>query len=220
MRDRKSPLTTDKLLIHYQEKRKLIRDRLLDFKKLGACSDERKIFEELVFCILAAGTSARLALKTVDHIRNILMDTDEDQLSRALKEVYRFYKVRARYIIHTRNYISNHLGFKLKEHLANISNHEERRDFLALNSNIKGIGMKEASHFLRNIGFSGYAILDKHILRSLYELNVIECPKPPTTKKRYLEIESKLKEFARLIRIECDELDLVLWSLKTGEIVK
>jgi N-glycosylase/DNA lyase len=30
-----------------------------------------------------------------------------------------------------------------------------------------GIGMKEASHFLRNIGYKHLAIIDRHILRNL-----------------------------------------------------
>jgi N-glycosylase/DNA lyase len=83
-----------------------------------------------------------------------------------------------------------------------------------------GLGYKEASHFLRNIGFRGYAILDKHILRSLYEFGVLDSPKPPTTKNRYIETENKFKEFANQLGIQLDELDLLLWSEKTGEILK
>jgi len=82
------------------------------------------------------------------------------------------------------------------------------------------LGYKEASHFLRNIGFCGYGILDKHILRSLHEFKVIDSPKPPTTRDKYLEIECKLKDFAKKLNIDSDELDLLLWSEKTGEILK
>ena len=95
-----------------------------------------------------------------------------------------------------------------------------RRDFLAANPGIKGIGYKEASHFLRNVGFNGYAILDKHILRTLTEFGVIDSPKPPTTKKKYLDIEERMREFSVKICIDVDELDLLLWSNKTGEILK
>jgi N-glycosylase/DNA lyase len=97
---------------------------------------------------------------------------------------------------------------------------ERRRDFLAANPGIKGIGYKEASHFLRNVGFNGYAILDKHILRTLAELGVIDSSKPPTTKKKYVAIEVRMREFASEIGIGVDELDLLLWSNKTGEILK
>ncbi|HLM02976.1 MAG TPA: hypothetical protein VK400_18130, partial [Pyrinomonadaceae bacterium] len=79
---------------------------------------------------------------------------------------------------------------------------------------------KEASHFLRNVGLKGYAILDKHILRSLAELKIIDDPKPPNTRAKYLRVEQQLKNFACQLEIDFDEMDLVLWSLKTGEILK
>jgi N-glycosylase/DNA lyase len=70
------------------------------------------------------------------------------------------------------------------------------------------------------VGFRGYAILDKHILRSLAELGVVDSPEPPPTRTRYLETEERLKEFAQSVEIDFDELDLVLWSMKTGEVLK
>ena len=93
-------------------------------------------------------------------------------------------------------------------------------DWLVREKGIKGLGYKEASHYLRNIGFSGYAILDKHVLRCLFELKIIDEPKPPNTRSRYLTVEEKLKQFAAGAGIDFDELDLVLWSIKTGEILK
>ena len=86
--------------------------------------------------------------------------------------------------------------------------------------NFKGIGYKEASHFLRNIGFKGYGILDKHIINCLFELGVIKEAIPPKNKRDYLEIEEKMKKFSEKIRIDFDELDLVLWSFKTGKVLK
>jgi N-glycosylase/DNA lyase len=109
---------------------------------------------------------------------------------------------------------------RLCERLEGFDDARQRRDWLAREPRIKGLGYKESSHFLRNVGFKGYGILDKHILRSLAELGVIETPQPPTTRARYLETEERLKKFARQIRIDFDELDLVLWSMKTGEILK
>jgi N-glycosylase/DNA lyase len=96
----------------------------------------------------------------------------------------------------------------------------ERRDWLARERRVKGLGYKESSHFLRNVGFRGYAILDKHILRSLAELGVISSPEPPATRKRYLETEDRLRAFSRSVQIDFDELDLILWSMKTGEVLK
>ena len=109
---------------------------------------------------------------------------------------------------------------QLRNKLNSFTDDLERRDWLVKEKRIKGLGYKEASHFLRNIGLKGYAILDKHILRSLAELNFIEDPTPPNTRSKYLTIENKLKEFAKQVEIDFDEMDLVLWSLKTGEILK
>ena len=96
----------------------------------------------------------------------------------------------------------------------------ERRDWLAQEKQVKGLGYKEASHFLRNIGLGVYAILDKHVMSCLMDLKVVETPKPPGNRTRYLETEKRLRFFARDIGIDFDELDLVLWSMKTGEVLK
>jgi N-glycosylase/DNA lyase len=98
--------------------------------------------------------------------------------------------------------------------------HLERRDWLANEKGIKGLAYKESSHFLRNIGYRGYAILDKHVLNCLAELKLISDPKPPKSRKEYLRVENTLKEFADQLCIDFDEMDLLLWSMKTGEILK
>jgi N-glycosylase/DNA lyase len=109
---------------------------------------------------------------------------------------------------------------RLRERLSNFRDPIERRDWLAKDPGVKGLGYKEASHFLRNIGFKGYGILDKHIVRSLHELKVIDSPRPPTSRGKYLDAEEKMRRFARGAGINFDELDLLLWSMKTGEILK
>ena len=109
---------------------------------------------------------------------------------------------------------------RLRDHLTSIRDPFVRRDWLAQNPKIKGLGYKEASHFLRNIGFKGYGILDKHIVRCLSELGVIDSPKPPTTRSRYLETEARMRQFSEGVGIDFDELDLALWSIKTGKILK
>jgi N-glycosylase/DNA lyase len=104
--------------------------------------------------------------------------------------------------------------------LAGFDDDIARRDWLAREKGIKGLGYKEASHFLRNIGYSGYAILDKHVLRCLAELKIIDEPKPPNSRARYLTVETKLRQLTKKVRIDFDELDLVLWSIKTGSVLK
>jgi len=89
---------------------------------------------------------------------------------------------------------------------------------MADNKAIRGIGMVQASHFLRNIGFTGYAILDRNILGSLLEFGVIDDDKPPSTKKKYLEKENNMIEFSEKLNITIDELDLLLWYRKNNKI--
>jgi len=81
--------------------------------------------------------------------------------------------------------------------------------------------MKESSHFIRNVGMgSDIAILDVHILKNLKEYGVVEKVPEVLTKKVYLDIESKMRGFSKLIKIPMDELDLLLWSEETGMIFK
>ena len=83
------------------------------------------------------------------------------------------------------------------------------------------MGWKEASHFLRNIGRGkDVAILDRHILRKMRDLNIINQIPDRISKKSYLEMEEKLKAFSGKIKISMDQLDLLLWYSAKGEIFK
>lgn len=87
--------------------------------------------------------------------------------------------------------------------------------------NVKGLGYKEASHFLRNIGLGEeLAILDRHILKNLLLLGVIaELPRSPT-KRLYLEIEKEMAAFSSRTGIPMGQLDLLLWYKEAGEVFK
>lgn len=179
-----------------------------------------RLWEELVFCIFTAGASARMGLRSIEAIRSLLREGTHQELAEGLRGVHRYPVARSGYIVVTRDFLEREYGGRLRERLESFRDPLERRDWLARERHIKGLGYKEASHFLRNVGLSGYGILDKHILRSLAELGVIDTPTPPTTRTKYLLIEEKMRDFARQVGIDFDELDLVLWSMKTGEILK
>ena len=204
----------------YVAKRREIRDRLAEFRRVGRTGSPETLFEELTFCIYTAGASARMGLRSVESVRPVLMNGSLSDIQRALVGRHRFPNNRAAYVYETREYLREHCGLQLQEALRKLRFADDRRDFLAANRSVRGIGYKESSHFLRNIGYRGYAILDKHVLTRLAELEVIESPKPPSTKNRYLAIEATLKAFADSIGIDFDELDLLLWYTKTGEILK
>jgi len=181
-------------------------------------SDDQRIFEELSFCIFTANTSAEMGAKAVDTIREILTDGTSEDMTKKLKGVYRFINLRPAYIVHTREHFKNALNFKIKDKIKSFKNMNELRDYFVMN--VKGLGMKEASHFLRNIGFKGYGILDKHIINSMHEFGVLKTNDKPKNAKNYLEIEQKLIDFSKQIGIDIDELDLLLWSRKNGKILK
>ncbi|MGB7531751.1 MAG: hypothetical protein WA977_02075 [Halobacteriota archaeon] len=88
------------------------------------------------------------------------------------------------------------------------------RDWLV--QNVKGIGYKEACHFLRNIGLGeNMAILDRYILKNLNLLGV-EKILSSLPKHRYFEIEKKMMKFASKINIPMSHRNLVLWYKDTG----
>lgn len=129
----------------------------------------------------------------------------------------RFKNKKSEYIKEFLEKIKKYKSFK--ELILSFENDEQRRDFLV--KNFKGIGFKEASHFLRNIGLGDdLAILDRHILKNLKEIGIIdEIPKSLSNKK-YREIEDKMRLFANEIRIDMKSLDFILWYKETKEVFK
>ncbi len=86
---------------------------------------------------------------------------------------------------------------------------------------ILGMGYKESSHFLCNIGKgSELAILDRHILANLRSLGVISAIPPHMTANKYLHIEKKVEKFSAETKIPLSHLDLFFWAEQTGEIFK
>jgi N-glycosylase/DNA lyase len=86
---------------------------------------------------------------------------------------------------------------------------------------VQGLGYKEAGHFLRNIGRGdNIAILDRHILRHMIQYRMIQKIPGSLTKRKYLEIENRLRKFSNRIGIPMAELDLLFWYRSTGEIFK
>lgn len=220
MKKESHPVTIEKVKETHSARGREIRARLAEFDAIWQKGTDEKLWEEMVFCFFTGGCSAKMGLRSVEAVRPLLISGDHEELMNALVGVHRYPRARAGYIVASREFLREHCELKLREKLLSFSDDLERRDWLVKEKRIKGLGYKEASHYLRNIGFKGYAILDKHILRSLAELGYIENPTPPGTRAKYLATENKLKELAANLKIDFDEMDLVLWSLKTGEILK
>ena len=222
MQRNQEPVTVERVVATHRSRRQEIQKRLGEFQEVWRHGSDARLWEELAFCIFTAGASARMGLNAIEAVRSLLLDGEPEEMTQVLRKegAHRFPVARPRYIVTTRHYFRANFDMALKERLRSFSDPAERRDWLAQERQIKGVGYKEASHFLRNIGIKGHAILDKHVMRCLAELKVIDMAKPPANRAKYLKIEQEFRSFARKIRIDFDELDLVLWSMKTGEILK
>jgi len=161
-----------------------------------------------------------MGMRSIEAVRPFLENGSQPEIASALTGVHRYPNARARYVYASRSFLKEHCNLELRKKLEGFDCSLERRDWLVREKGIKGLGYKEASHFLRNIGLKGYAILDKHVLKCLAELKIIDSPKPPNTRSRYLTVEDKLRDLTEATKIDFDEMDLVLWSMKTGQILK
>lgn len=184
-------------------------------KEFAAFKEEsiQIIFREMCFCIMTANCGAEKCIEIHNRMEDDFLILDRMQLAEKFKECgYRFPNIRSSYIIEARNYITD-----LKEELSQSDQDDSLRDWIV--KHIKGLGYKEASHFLRNIGHENYAIIDFHIIDVLVKHNLIKKPKT-LTKKKYIEIESILRKMGEILKINLAELDLYLWYLETGKILK
>lgn len=207
-----------KLKEAYRLRKKEISGRLADFQKLKKACPQR-IFEELCFCLLTPGAKADNCQNIVACLKKkgLLFKGDEKELRPFLKYA-RFYNQKAGRLVAARKFFSSAKGICIKEKVFR-DNPFVVRDWLV--DHVLGLGYKEASHFLRNVGLGkDLAILDRHILRRLKDCGVIrELPKS-LTRKRYLEIEGQMRRSFKQVKIPLDHLDLLFFSMATGKPVK
>jgi N-glycosylase/DNA lyase len=204
----------------YSSKKKAIEARLREFEDLYRTGSEVDIFAELAFCILTPQSKARSCWCAVEDIctDGLLLKGSSRRLSRKLRKI-RFKNKKARYLVEARRTFTLKGRISIRPRLEGFKDPFEAREWLV--KNVKGLGYKEASHFLRNIGMGrALAILDRHILRNLVNLAVIRELPTTLTRKRYLDIEGKMRDFSKRIEIPMAHLDLLLWCKETGEIFK
>jgi len=193
----------------YSKRKNEIKKKLKEFSKVKG----EDVFYELCFCLMTPQSKAKQAHKCELILRG------KDFLNRKinplfhLKKRVRFHNNKTKYLCDAKDKID-----AIFYEIRNIKDNKKLRQWLV--KNVKGYGMKEASHFLRNIGKRDLAILDRHILKNLKALGVIKDIPKSLTAKKYLEIEKKFYEFSKKIKIPMDELDLLFWSIEAGEVFK
>lgn len=211
---------------HYSENRPEIESRLEEFRELREAPDER-LFKELCFVILTSQSSAEDAWKAVEQLedRGLLSDPKKRKVEPVIAENgVQFEEKKAGFIIENFRFLSQPTfedpskSMKMRQRI-NPDELEKCRNWLV--DNIKGLGWKGASHFLRNIGYgNSFAILSSHTVSVLFDLDVLEISNPPTNRSEYLKAEEKVNDFSEDIGIDIQALDLVLWSYRTGKVFK
>ncbi len=214
-------MSQEKLLKNiYSKIKKDITRKIKSFQKIRKNRNEKELFIELVFCLLTPQSKAKTCWKAVENLvnKNILFKGDKSQILKKVN-VIRFKNNKTRYILQARKQFFKNGKILPGSLLSDFDDVLEKREWLV--ENIMGIGYKEASHFLRNIGYGeDIAILDRHILKNLKLLNVISDIPASLSKKQYLLIEKKMKQFSKKINISLSHLDLLLWYREAGEVFK
>ncbi len=191
--------------------KKQVDSRIKEFKTAGKKSSN-EIFKELCFCILTANSTAEQCIKVHEKVGDGFLNLNRTKLQKKLQQYgCRFHNKRAGYIAEAQKYKNT-----IKKIIQSKTSYDAR-DWLA--SNIKGLGMKESSHFLRNIGYDDLAIVDFHIVDILADNGLAERPKT-MTRNSYLEIEETLSKLAKKTNLTLSELDLYLWCMETGKVLK
>jgi N-glycosylase/DNA lyase len=175
-----------------------------------------KYFYELCYCLCTPMSKAENAQKVqliLEKSEYYNKDLEISEILRNPDNYIRFHNQKAKHIENAKKNYSEILQI-----IISAENNFEKREKLV--KFVPGMGYKEASHFLRNIGLFGLAILDRHILRNLAKYNVIqEIPKTINSKK-YVQLEQLFINFANSIGLSLEKLDLTLWAKETGFVLK
>jgi len=198
------------ILENYKKFKHDIKTRREEFKQVW---EKGKLFDEFVFCLFTPQSKAEACWQTVLNLKknDLLKNGNPSKMKKYMQSV-RFYKTKSKRVVDARKH------YNLKETIEKM-NEKEAREWLV--KNVNGFGYKEASHFLRNIGFAdNLMILDRHILRNLIKYKVIEEIPKNLTRKKYFEIEDKMIKFSISIGIHPSELDMIWWAKETGKVFK
>lgn len=202
----------------YSEIRSRIESRLKEFRDAWLLGDSRHAYIELSFCIFTPQSSAKNSWRAVTELREngLLFSGSSEEIIPFLRGV-RFSQKKSKYLVEAREKFFD--NFDLKKKIDEMEDRYIRREWLV--DNVKGLGYKEASHYLRNIGLIGdLAILDRHILKHLVKLNVIDEIPNSLSKKKYFEIEKKMQIYSRDIGIPMDHLDFLLWYMEAKDVFR
>ena len=189
---------------------------------------EDDLWRELVACILGSRVRFEVAHSAVERMdgwrlfsetrRSSSLQQYEQDVMKALSKggapdqpnCYPFYRVRANQI---RKAAERLYGNKdtLRSFLEDSRGIRDARRRLA--SEVSGLGPKQASLFLRNIGYAAHvAVLDVHVLTYMSWVGLIETPlRSIPTVQKYEALEDVFIEHAYSFGHTPDRFDLAVW---------
>ena len=204
----------------YKEIKGDIKKRLEEFKNTWEKGSNKDIHLELSFCILTPQSKALNAWQAITNLKkdDLIFKGTAEELVEYLN-IVRFKNNKAKYLVELREQMTKKGKIITKDFFNSLPTVYEKRDWIVKNT--KGMSYKEAGHFLRNVGFGAdVAILDRHILKNLVKLEVIDELPKTLSPKLYLEIEEKMRKYCEFVKIPMDEMDLLLWYKEAGVIFK
>jgi N-glycosylase/DNA lyase len=209
------------------------------FENFGRKKTEEEIFYDLAFCLLAPQTKFQNNIKVIQKLKDLdfyyFGEAYEgycsiEEIEKILKPV-RFYKNKTKYLLEAKKKFPEILQviasldtWDNKESIHIVDIYKIREWLIA---NVKGMGYKTSSHFLRNMGDKTLAIIDTHIIKFLaeelcvtfgltYEEAIKEFRKQATRKEGYLGLEKLFQNIAKQNGLSCAELDSYLWKNYSG----
>ncbi|MEK6823318.1 MAG: N-glycosylase/DNA lyase, partial [Nanoarchaeota archaeon] len=186
------------------------------FKALNT-KGEKESISEFCFCLLTSNAKSKTACAvqrelgfdgfyTMPHARLV---------ERIKANKHRFHNTKASRIVEGRT----HMGIKKTvQGIISTKGIMTAREWLV--EHVKGYGYKEASHFLRNVGYDDIAILDRHIMNLMKEHNIVRRLPTSLNRKRYLQFEKKFSSIADAAHMTMAELDMYMWYMKAKDVLK
>jgi N-glycosylase/DNA lyase len=202
--------------------------------EMPVIKNENRLLSELVLCILSSQEKYEVALAMMkslikENILRIPKNKSEfreikSEIATTLKNPVCFksnkkvYSRRLRFFVKKAEYINNTLeniylnDLTIKGILKQKDCIEETRKNIINYS--CGLGPKQASMFLRNIGYhSEFAVLDKHVIDYMRIMG-LTCVSDNNFSNisAYQKIETKLKSYANTYNVNLLHLDLAIWT--------
>lgn len=174
-----------------------------------------EVWYDLAFCIVSSQERTNRALAAANclgagYFRLMGSDDIPSAIADLFQESYislRFINRKTQQLADSFQVLQNKRDYIL-DIATNFNTAYAAREFLM--EHFPGIGPKQASMFLRNIGFgTDLAIIDSHIEK----MSRILIPQIYMSRKpNYADIEAELRQFADSRSVNLQTLDVILWS--------